>query len=186
MYNHLLQGDNETNVYIFAVDIDSDLIARAQQLNPFPNSIEYAALNIMDESVKTTLKQKLETFKKTKFDLMLCFSVTMWIHLNNGDDGLQRFLKLVPVITDYLLLEPQHWKCYLSASRRMRRLNCDKFQDLRKLTVTKRVAENIDNYLDNDCEMKRIFKFGVTDWKRNVLLYKYVQIPKVQTAWKWT
>jgi hypothetical protein len=44
-------------------------------------------------------------------------SVTMWIHLNHGDDGLSRFLEVVASYTHYLLLEPQPWKCYQTAAR---------------------------------------------------------------------
>ncbi len=41
----------------------------------------------------------------------------MWIHLNHGDEGLTKFLEVVARYSDYILLEPQPWKCYQTAAR---------------------------------------------------------------------
>ena len=41
----------------------------------------------------------------------------MWVHLNHGEAGLTRLLELVAGYSDYLLLEPQPWKCYQTAAR---------------------------------------------------------------------
>ena len=46
------------------------------------------------------------------FDLVMCFSVTMWIHLNRGDKGLAEFLGLCCSLSRNVLVEPQPWKCY--------------------------------------------------------------------------
>merc|ERR1712059_96084 len=79
------------------------------------------------EGVEDTLGTFLRSQGKSRFDLVCVFSVTMWVHLNHGDEGLRSFLSLLCRLGRYLLLEPQPWKCYQTASRRMRRLGKEEF-----------------------------------------------------------
>lgn len=116
------------------------------------------------------LRPFLDQHKRTEFDLVTCFSTTMWIHLNHGDTGLDRFLKNVSGITRFLVLEPQEWKSYKSAVRRMSRLNQELFA-LDKLK-TRDIAKHISEILTNECEMDLDKCYGETSWGRNLYLFQ--------------
>lgn len=54
--------------------------------------------------------------QEPEYDTIIAFSITKWVHLNNGDQGLKRFFhriyrQLRP--GGRLLLEPQPWKSYI-------------------------------------------------------------------------
>lgn len=123
------------NIKLLGIDIDETLIARAIEKNKYKENISYMCLNIMEPSAMEFLtqyiareKNKEETqrynesvpsTKTTKFNIVFCFSVTMWIHLNHGDQGLLEFLEKIVSLGEYLVLENQLWKCYRNAQRRM-------------------------------------------------------------------
>ena len=65
------------------------------------------------------------------YDVISLFSVTMWIHLNHGDDGLRRTMRRLAAVAApgaLMLLEPQHWKNYRKAHQRVRRLGLPDFE----------------------------------------------------------
>ncbi|XP_043227980.1 mucin-19-like isoform X2 [Amphibalanus amphitrite] len=76
----------------------------------FPRNVSFVHANFVLES-----DALLETVKP-EFDTVLCLSITKWIHLNFGDDGIRRFLRRVYLCLrpgGRLLLEPQPWSSYL-------------------------------------------------------------------------
>ncbi|CAN6456602.1 unnamed protein product [Victoria cruziana] len=68
-----------------------------------------------------------------KYDTILCLSVTKWIHLNWGDDGLIKlFSKIWKLLRPggMLLLEPQPWKSY-ERKRRVCEVTSSNFGSIR-------------------------------------------------------
>uniref|UniRef100_A0A7S0HSN5 RNA methyltransferase n=1 Tax=Hanusia phi TaxID=3032 RepID=A0A7S0HSN5_9CRYP len=54
-------------------------------------------------------------FKEAKYDVITCFSVTKWVHLVYGDEGIKKmFSKCHDLLQDdgILILEPQPWRSY--------------------------------------------------------------------------
>lgn len=54
-------------------------------------------------------------------DNIMCLSVTKWVHLNQGDEGLKRlFAKVAHALAPggWFVLEPQPWRSYKQARRK--------------------------------------------------------------------
>ncbi|XP_008483186.1 pre-miRNA 5'-monophosphate methyltransferase [Diaphorina citri] len=105
---------------------------------------------VKDLDVKETgLGTKVSTNPTTKFNVVFCFSVTMWIHLNHGDQGLLEFLDKISSLGKYLILENQLWKCYRNAQRRIVR-NAGKRNDTRD--GQGKIEENDRDHCDRNCD----------------------------------
>lgn len=68
---------------------------------------------------------------KEEFDVILALSITKWIHINWGDDGLKRFFRRIYLHLrpgGKLILEPQDYKSYYKRA---------------KLTVSKTLSEKL-------------------------------------------
>ncbi|XP_069735122.1 RNA 5'-monophosphate methyltransferase [Phaenicophaeus curvirostris] len=183
LYRHLLglqesEGRPEqptagTDLNLLCCDIDPVLIERARQCSPFPSSISFAHLDIMDSSSREPfLSSYLGRFGRSTFDIGFCMSVTMWIHLNHGDGGLRDFLSFLASLCEYLLVEPQPWKCYRAAARRLRKLGRNDFDHFRSLAIRGDMVEKVTQILTNDCAMELVCCFGSTSWDRSLLLFK--------------
>jgi hypothetical protein len=96
----------------------------------------------------------------------------MWIHLNYGDEGLVRFLKEASERTEVLVVEPQPWKCYKSAIRRMKKLKEDIFKEWHNLKIRETVEEEIERILTKDCGFEKIFESEKSSWGRKILVMK--------------
>jgi 7SK snRNA methylphosphate capping enzyme len=123
---------------IMGIDIDNNLIKRARRLLKDKlkmDASDVAKLSSLKSSITTfgiasvSTQQPISdasceraTFKHENilnsedspesYDVILCFKVTKWIHLNNGDEGVKKlFLKLHSLLRKggKLLLQPQKW-----------------------------------------------------------------------------
>ncbi|KAJ7317774.1 hypothetical protein JRQ81_003936 [Phrynocephalus forsythii] len=182
LYRHFLEPEENRagcdgsvpvkDFHLLCCDIDPDLIERAQQHSPFPGSVSYATLDIMDSSAREMLLSSyLSRFGRPVFDICFCMSVTMWIHLNHGDQGLVKFLSCLASKCTYLLIEPQPWKCYRTAARRLRKLGRNDFDHFRSLAISGNTEEKITQILTKDCAMELVCCFGSTSWDRSLLLF---------------
>ncbi|XP_072552865.1 7SK snRNA methylphosphate capping enzyme [Salminus brasiliensis] len=80
----------------------------------FPNNVSFMKGNYVPESEAGVMSQRAE------YDVILCLSVTKWVHLNWGDLGLQWLFKrayrhLTP--GGVLILESQPWSSYSKRKR---------------------------------------------------------------------
>ena len=148
------------------------LIQRCTEANKFPGRIEFKNLNIMNSDDVERIRDYMMLKGIGCFDLVTCFSVTMWIHLNHGDAGLQHFLKTVSSLGHFVLLEPQTWNSYKSAVRRMNKSDCEPFEHFKGLTWRTDIEREINQYLEKNLNMTLIQNFGETEWKRCIALYK--------------
>ena len=156
-------------VIVHGVDVDRTLIERAEQ-GLASDDVKFHHVDIAKDG--EALNEILEQHGAERFDLVSCFSVTMWIHLNHGDDGLGAFVKKVSDIATHVLLEPQPWKCYQTAARRMRKLCQPEFEHMKTLKHTGPELEKFILKLCSDNGLTVVNQFGETDWKRKLLLLK--------------
>ena len=98
----------------------------------------------------------------------------MWIHLNRGDAGLERFLRDVCACSESVLVEPQPWRCYRTASRRLRRADLGEFELLPELKYRGDMQVHIEKILQEQCGFKRVEVSEENDWQRRLLFYERV------------
>ncbi|XP_008846977.1 RNA 5'-monophosphate methyltransferase [Nannospalax galili] len=180
LYKHFLSlRDGKTcpeapgELRLLCCDIDPVLVARAKKECPFPDALTFITLDFMNHRTrKVLLTSFLSQFGRSVFDIGFCMSVTMWIHLNHGDQGLWEFLAHLSSLCCYLLVEPQPWKCYRAAARRLRKLGLHDFDHFRSLTIRGDMANQIVQILTQDHGMELVCCFGNTSWDRSLLLFR--------------
>jgi len=159
---------------ILAVDIDSTLIERSTENNRHSENIFYRTADVQsDHCRQEVVGEFLRNHGAEKFSAMFVNSVTMWIHLNCGDDGLRNFLRYISSIAEYVLIEPQDWRCYRAAVRRMKKLGCQTFHHFPALEWRNDIDQQILKYLQSEaCRLKFVKDLGKTElWDRSLYLF---------------
>jgi SAM-dependent methyltransferase len=134
--------------------------------------VKFIHADVMSEEGIEKVSSFLELQNVQKFDMIFLFSVSMWIHLHHGDEGLSRLLETCSRISRYTLLEPQPWKCYQTATRRMRRNGLPEFPHWSQIKL--RGADLYPGILGiaRKQNMEVVKYFGETRWNRKLLLLK--------------
>lgn len=170
LYN-ILNSKINSECKILGIDIDPVLIERAKEKNKI-NEIRFQCLDIMDDkNTHTILKNYLLANNSDKFSVTFCFSVTMWIHLNHGDEGLENFIRTLCKISEHVLVEPQPWKCYKTAVKRMKQQN-EEFSHFKHLKIR---GENVENSIENlfvKYGAVKIYESEKTEWHRKLQMFK--------------
>ncbi|XP_011171149.1 probable RNA methyltransferase CG11342 [Solenopsis invicta] len=170
-------SQEQPEISLIGVDLDPILIEKARERNPRPDRVTFECLDFLSEDCGETLRRYLAQFNKTRFNVVFCFSITMWIHLNHGDDGLEEFLRRVCELAEMVVVEPQPWRCYRNASRRLRRAKLEDFPLLKDLKYTGNPMKHIEDILRGLCNFQRVTVTAGNEWGRMLLIYERKQEP---------
>lgn len=170
LYNYLCRRYEDCTVNILAIDLDPILISRARETYNLLSTIEFEIGNIMGDEGRNIVKQYLEKHQRKCFDFTFCFSVTMWIHLNNGDEGLLDFLKYIQSISTSLIIEPQIWKCYKAAQKRLKS-GGSLFENYNSLKIRAKVDSVIENAILEQGKFVKVSE-TIARWDRKVQCYR--------------
>ncbi|XP_037977192.2 probable RNA methyltransferase CG11342 [Plutella xylostella] len=171
-YQYLKNVYHNNNIMILAIDIDSALIKRAIDTNTADN-ITFRSIDIMSEDGAEEIKTYLNSHSKQAFDITFCFSVTMWIHLNNGDEGLLKFLQFLKEIPSTVLIETQPWNCYRNAQRRMKKQGND-FAFYHTLKIRSDVNLTIEKVMIESTH-KKVYESHESAWKRRIQSFQLIK-----------
>lgn len=168
---------NSREIFLLGIDLDPILIQRSRENNPRPDRITFEHAQFFSPECDSKIKEYLEGLGRTCFDVVFCFSITMWIHLNHGDEGLVKFFRKVCSICETIVVEPQPWKCYRNASRRLRLANLKDFPLIKRLELKGDMTEQIERILKDSCHFRKVTVTSSNDWERKILIYERDLLP---------
>lgn len=154
---------------ILGIDIDPTLIDRAKEQNT--TDIKFVCIDIMSSDGYDFIQTYLNNLGLKRFQIVTCFSVTMWIHLNHGDAGLKTFLERMSNLAEVLVIEAQPWKCYKSAVKRMKKSK-NNFQHFQFLKYRENIVKDIEDILIQQCKRIKITETADTKWGRKTLFFR--------------
>jgi len=161
---------------IIGVDIDGELIAQAcnsineenklsaPPLSKFPPSFTKLYGNIKSSNFPNNIEFREEDYLQSKteeniYDVILCLSVTKWIHLHYGDEGIYKlFKKIYDSLKEggRFILEAQVWSSY----KRRSSLTPEMKQIYKKIKVR---PENFPQYLMEKIGFKSFQEINMPD-----------------------
>ncbi|XP_034481696.1 probable RNA methyltransferase CG11342 [Drosophila innubila] len=172
LLQHFLEQQMQRPVHVLGVDIDDRLIERAKTENTCPEKITYFTADVLNAAdFDTPVKSYLEQHHRHKFDAICCYSITMWIHLNHHDSGLQFFLRKLSEMAELFVVEPQPWKCYQTAERRLKRTG-EVFPLFLELKWRSDVEQQIQKYLEQELRLQSVYESTPTKWQRRICFYR--------------
>lgn len=163
------EPSNNSSCNILAVDVDPTLILRSKEVNKYPENITFEAVDVMNDVQMKIIKNYLILHRKTNYNVSFCLSITMWIHLNFGDAGLRNFLTNICNVSQMVVVEPQPWKCYRSAVKRLKQAS-EEFAFFNQLKYRQNCEQFVEDIL-TDCKFSKIFETQRSTWGRRILFY---------------
>ncbi|XP_060069259.1 7SK snRNA methylphosphate capping enzyme-like [Ylistrum balloti] len=103
----------------------------------FPHNVVFVQGNYVLE------REELLELQKEDYDVILALSLTKWVHLNFGDDGLKRMFKRIYRQLrpgGRLILEPQPWSSY----KKKKKLTPEIFENFKRISLK---PEQFSDYL---------------------------------------
>ena len=183
LYHHVKRElGTSTTVRILGTDIDTTLVNRAvEKSKDIAADVSFIAMDYMEEQTsKYKLDEYLRLHGATYFDFISLFSITMWIHINHGAEGLNRFLRQsIDLTRACLLVEPQPRKCYKTARTRCRKQNLTPPTYLEQSFIedtakSESTNEIIKQMLMGTTRTMDCFDWGTEDWGRSLLLFRKI------------
>jgi len=96
-------------------DIDSDLIQAAKENVASAKLGDGSQIEFRTEDILTSPLRRPPDDTPERFDVVLCLSVTKWVHFAHGDTGIRNLFKRCMKRLKHdgvLVLEPQEWSSY--------------------------------------------------------------------------
>lgn len=153
------------------IDLDDVLIGRAKEKYRDDPRMIFATVNIMETD---SLRKFMLAEHITSFSLVSCFSITMWIHMNHGDEGLMQFLRAVGDASSCsVLLEPQLWKSYRKANERCRRRGISELPYFKSLQIKDVKKACIDLYTTDFSMSLQQPNDETPGWNRPLILFSF-------------
>ncbi|XP_061607597.1 7SK snRNA methylphosphate capping enzyme [Phyllopteryx taeniolatus] len=133
----------------------------------FPDNVSFIKANYVLQNDNLLMTQRPE------YDVILCLSVTKWVHLNWGDSGLKRLLKRVYRHLHpggLFILEPQPWQSYVKRKKLTENINRN-FHNIRLK------PDQFSSYLTNEvgftsCEFLGTPKSLTRGFQRPIYLFR--------------
>ena len=165
---------SQVHVKLLGVDIDPILIGKAQSKYASENDCKFLCCDILSEYFDTIVKEYMAENSIEKFSLISLFSVTMWLHINCGDEVFYSFLMKCCQLSLHLLIEPQPWKCYRHAKKRCLKNGIplpEYLNDDKRLSPT-RIEDDIIEYISTlGLKSGEHWCLGREEWGRSLLLF---------------
>lgn len=170
LYNLIkLQLPSYIQCMIIGIDLDNNLINKAKEkYSSFSNEIIFLTLDCM---IPHAIENIMKEHNIIKFSLVTAFSITMWIHMNHGDNGLIYFFNLMFDITNGgILIEPQKWISYRKAIQRCRRMKISELPHYQDITI-RDIEAYAEEYYQLNQNMKLLWRVPCEEWGREALLF---------------
>nr|XP_039266667.1 7SK snRNA methylphosphate capping enzyme-like [Styela clava] len=132
----------------------------------FPNNINFFQGNYIPQ------KDEFLRFQEPEYDVVMCMSVSKWVHLNWGDEGLIRMFKRVFKqlrAGGMFILEPQQWNSYKSKRKLSEKLN-ENFKSI------KLFPESFPNLLLKEIGFEKVDHLNLQARNKNAGFQRPIQV----------